>query len=503
MIDKPVPQLEVADLMRLWNDSTNCDKAIFSEMRTNLQIVAGQHYLSEGSAFWNRIRDNKQLSEAQRIKLTKNHSQRVTTIYRNTIESVASDVAIEPNNTNELRDQKAAELHSAYWEYIKSCENFPGLRAKAIKHFVEIGEVWIKCFWSMDGGQHIGNLAMTTVDPETGETIPQIDPQTGEILVDESQPQYSGKSKFELIEGYNIKRDKDARTFQESPYICIDKLIPLNALRTKFKSQDEELIKKLEQSRPTDQMIIYDGNSRSYQAAVGMALVREFYWRPGPGLPKGYYHFFTDIGILQQGELPYGIWPLHGETFEEQTGNPRGYSIIRPIRPPQVEINRCASKIAEHQITLGDDKAWITTNTKLNQGATLPGVRVNTYSGQKPEITEGRSGEQYLPYLEAQINELYTLANLAEIVKEEQESPDLYTNLFKSFRFKRKFTVYGEKIERFFCEVVKTTLKIAKASCHEAELIPAIGKSEYINVAEFKNSDDLAYMIRVRPRNDD
>lgn len=500
MINKPVQELTAAELTGMWTEATQCDKSLFSEMRTNLQIVAGQHYLSEGSAFWNRIRDNKQLTEAQRIKLTKNHTQRVTTIYRNSIESLAPDVEIEAANQSELQDQKSAELNGAYWDYIKACEDFAARRAQWVKHFIEIGEVWVKIFWDKDGGQEVGYLPIEHIDETTGEKSYPTDEQGNYLPSDE--PAYSGKIRFESLEGYNIKRDPNARTMMESPYLMVDKLIPTKSLRTLFK--DEKLIRELETSKPNENMVIFDGNSRTYKTAENQVLVRECYWRPSPALRKGYFQFFTDRGILAQGELPYGVFPIQGENFEDQTGNPRGYSIIRPIRPCQVEINRCASKIAEHQITLGDDKAWIQANTKVNQGATLPGIRVNTYSGgQKPDITEGRSGEQYLPYLNAQIDELYSLANLQEIVKEQPDSPDLYTNLFRSFRFRRKFTVYGEKFERFLTRVCETALKIAKQSCHPDELIAAVGKSEYINIAEFKNSEELGYRIKIKPRSED
>lgn len=499
MLNKPVPELGVDELTRLWTEATSCDKSTFAEMRTNLQIVAGQHYLTEGSPFFNRIRDNKQLTDSQRLKLTKNHTQRATSIYRNAIEDVASDCAMEPANENELGDQKSAQLNQSYWEYIKRCEDFERKRSLWAKHFVEIGEVWVKAFWNMDGGQEIGNEVAMIKDEASGEMVPQKDESGNYVLTDNVS--YSGKMKWETIEAYRLKRDPAAVSFEDSPYLMVDKIIPIKSLSTMFK--DKELIEKLKQSKSNENMVIYDGNSRTYKTAVDQVIIRECYWRPGPGLKKGFYHFFTDVGIIAKGELPYGIFPLVGETFEDQTGNPRGITIIRSIRPAQVEINRCASKIAEHQITLGDDKAWVSANTKVSQGATLPGIRVNTYSGMKPEITEGRSGEQYVPYLESQIKELYTLANLQEIMEPQQESPDLYANLLKSYRFKKKFSIYGSRFERFLVKLAEVSLAIAKQSCHEEEVVPAIGRSERINIAEFKNSEDLKYRIKIKPRSGD
>lgn len=499
IIDKPIPELKADDLDRLYVEADQCDKRIFSEMRTNLQLVAGQHYVREGSKFWERIRNDKQLSTAQRMKLTKNHLQRVTKIYRNQIEGAAPGVAVVPANESELSDQKAAELNQSYWNYIKSCENVPAKLALWCQNYVEIGEVWVKVFWDMNGGQHVAYNALMQLDPQTGQEVPVTDEQ-GNPQPDNSSPIYGGKIKFETHEGYNIKREPAARSMGESPYLILAKLLPKNSIKALFKDPDAS--KKLDES--TESYNVYDNNTNEYRNVVGQVLMKEIFFRPAPAIPNGYFYYWTSHGIIAQGELPYGIFPLVGAGFDEQTGNPRSHSIIRHGRPAQIEINRCASKIAEHQVTHGDDKVWVQNNVKVTQGAFLPGVRVNTYSmGQPPTVTEGRSGDQYMPYLEAQIDELYVLCNLKEILTEQPDSPDLYTNLFRSFRFKQKFAIYGQKFERFLVELVETSLKIAKKSANEEELVPALGKAEYINIAEFKDTQDLSYQIRIEPRSDD
>jgi len=498
-INKPIPDLAASDLDSLYLEADQCDKRIFSEMRTNLQLVAGQHYVREGSKFWERIRDNKQLTQAQRLKLTKNHLQRVTKLYRNQIESAAPGVAIVAANETELADQKAAELNQSYWSYIKACEDLPAKQAVWIQNFVEIGEVWVKVFWDMNGGQHVAYNALMQLNPETQQEEPQYD-DYGQILPDENSPVYGGKIKYETHEAYNIKRDPAARSMGESPYLIVAKLLPKNSIRTMFK--DPDAASKLDSS--TENYNVYDNNTNEYRSVTDQVMVKEIYWRPAPNIPMGYYFYWTSFGILAQGELPYGVFPLIGAGFDEQTGNPRSHSIIRHGRPAQIEINRCASKIAEHQVTHGDDKVWVQSNTKVSQGSFLPGIRVNTYSGgQTPTVTEGRTGDQYMAYLEAQIDELYVLCNLKEILSEQPDSPDLYTNLFRSFRFKQKFAIYGQKIERFLMKVAETSLRIAKASASDEELVPAIGKAEYINIPEFKNTQDLHYQIRLEPRTDD
>lgn len=503
VFDKAIPELSLDDLNRYYNEGEECDKRVFAEMRTNLQLVAGEHYVREGSKYWNRIRDNKQLSSEQRVKLTKNHIQRVTKIYRNAIESAAPGLTIVAANESELQDQKSAELNLSYWKYIEECEDIHAKKATWIKNFVEIGEVCVKVFWDMDGGQVVGYEAQMQNHPDHPDDLSKMVPvldNWGNPVQDSDKPVYGGKIRIETFEAFNLRRNGSSRTMSESPYLCLSKLIPRAALRSMIKDENDL---RIFETAPMNEWTVYDNNTSTYRAVKDQVLVKEIYFRPGPAIPNGYFYIYTDKVKIAEGELPYGIFPIVHEGFDEQTGNPRSHSVIRHCRPPQIEINRCASKMAEHQVTLGDDKAWVPANTKVSQGSMLPGIRVNTFTGVPPTVTPGRTGDQYLPYLESQIDELYKLANLQEMVEDKPESPDLYTNLMRSYRFKKKFSIYGEKFERFLIRVAKTALQIAKKSANEDELVPALGKSEYINIPEFKNSQDINYQIRFEPRSDD
>lgn len=499
MLTKPIEGLTVADLEQLYTDAESCDKRLFAEMRTNLQLVAGNHYVREGSKYWNRIRDTKELTNEQRIKLTKNHVQRIMELYQWGIESCAPDVAITAHNESELQDQKAAELHSAYWGHVKEICSYEKKREEWVKNFTEIGEVCVKIYWDTNAGNTIGYEAALEED-ELGNLKPVVDESTGQYKQDESKPVYGGKPCFDTIHGFNLKRDPDVTSMDESPYLILAKHIAKNALRSIVK--DDDIRKKIEQS-PAMDFTAFDTNTGRYRATPNQLLVKEIYFRPCSNAPKGFYYIWTPTTIMFKGELPYGIFPILYEGFETQTGNPRGISKIRHIRPCQMELNRAASKVAEHQVSIGDDKVWMPANTKVTQGSMLPGVRVNYYTGMAPTVTPGRNGEQYLGYIEAQIDEMYILANLKEETEDLPPMPDVWANLYRQMRYRKKFAKYGEKFERFLIRIVKTTLALAKNCCQESDLIPAFGRNEYINIPEFKAADDLSYQIKIEARNDD
>ena len=59
------------------------------------------------------------------------------------------------------------------------------------------------------------------------------------------------------------------------------------------------------------------------------------------------------------------------------------------------------------------------------------------------------------------------------------------------------------QFEHFLKRVCKLYLRLAKEYFDEQTLIPMIGKSEYVNIAEFKNTQDIETTIKVIPMVDD
>jgi len=249
--------------------------------------------------------------------------------------------------------------------------------------------------------------------------------------------------------------------------------------------------------------VVFDGSRNGYVRTENQALLLEYYFRPCYEYPNGYYYIATKLGILWEGELPFGIYPISYAGFDSSQISPRHHSIVKQLRPYQVEVNRSASKVAEHQITLGDDKLLIQAGTKLSHGGQLPGVRGVQYTGMKPEVLEGRSGAQYLEYMNSQISEMYSVANMQEDMEEKQGQSDPFGLLFSSMRYKKKFSLYAEKFEHFLIEMCRIALELAKEYYDEERLVPAVGRHEYINIAEFKSTDKLAYQIKLEPQVDD
>lgn len=483
----------IEDLNNLYSQAETADKEIFAEQRSNVQLIAGNHYTNKNSRF-ERIRDNKDLSNSQKLRLTNNHIQKITKTYVNSIVEAAPGVHIGPRNDRDIHHQKAANLNASVWQYAKDTQKLESRVIDWAKDYIDLGECFVKVFFDPTKGKFKGyNQA---VDP-MGE--PQYE-EDGTLKADLGSAVFSGELMIEKLLACNVLRDPQAQTMDESAYLIVRKMVPIETMKD-IVGDDEEKLKMLQPGQ-REQYMVFDASTTGYEQTKDMVLVREYYYRPSSCYPMGYFYITTQHGILFEGELPFGIFPIAYVGFDSVQTSPRHRSIVKQLRPYQIEINRTASKIAEHQVT-SDDKLLIQTGTKVSSGGVLPGVRTVQYTGVKPEILSGRTGEQYLPYASAKIAEMYQVANLPDALEDKDMQADPMGMLFRSVKDKKKFVIYISKFELFLKEVCLIYLNLAKNYFTDDMLIPMIGKNEMVNIAEFRATGDVQLQITVRPMADD
>jgi len=485
---------KINELNELYREAEDLDRDLFSEQRSNILLVSGDHYTKKNSRWWNRIRDAKDLSNEQKLRLTKNHTQKISKIYINNILTYAPGVTISPKTGSELQDQKAAELNLAVWQDWKIRNKYKQRVREFAQDFFDIGEVCSKIFFDPSAGLFRGYEA--EVD-EFGQPI--LD-ESGQYTKS-SRAIFTGDVVCERIFGFNLLRHPDAKSMHEPHCKIIRKMVDVEKGLSMF-SEDDERRKFIEKSMD-ETFMVFEATSGGYSQAHNQFLMVEYYYPPCHEYPNGYYYITTKQGILFEGELPFGVFPIKFAGFDEIPTTPRGRSLIKQLRPYQAEINRAGSKIAEHQITIGDDKILYSMGSKISQGKVLPGVRGIEYAGAPPTILTGRTGDQYLGYMTSQIEEMYRVANLAEDMEEKPQQMDAYAMLFSSMRNKKKFILYAEKFEDFLKENCEGVLALAKGSLPDEMIIPAIGRSEIVNMSEFRNTEPMQYQIVVEAQGED
>lgn len=493
--------LDLAELNRIYDTADEVDREVFAEMRSNVLLMAGEHYKKDPDR---PMRGNQgAAADTLKLRLVKNHVHKIVRYYVTQLLSYAPGVAILPQNDTDLQDQKDADLNKSVWEQAKVEHRIKEKIRSWATSFSGVGEVCVKLFWDPQAGDVVGYEQK--VDETTGEPLFELDPANPLAepvpLPDETKPVFKGAFKFEEVFAANLLRESSAKTMRDAECWIVRKMVPTKTLEKRYATEPEKL--KAVQDSSRDEYVVFDSGRSTYDRAKGQTLVREFYWPKCSDYPEGYFVFATSAGVLEEGPLPAGVFPLFWAGFDEFPTSPRARSIIKVARPYVAEVNRASSAMAMHQVTIGDDKIIYQAGTKLAPGSLLPGVRGITYQGREPQILPGRNGGQYLDYINAQISELYSVLMIDETLAEKGgETQDPLALLYKSASQKVKFSLYVEKFEQFLVDVVTGYLELAKFYLPDDALIPAVGMREYINIAEFRKTAPLRYQIKVEPRSD-
>lgn len=463
----------------MYSAGKQCDEKVFAEQRTNILLRSGDHYNNtKSSSIDPRRRGTSRPSGGQKIRLVKNHIHRITNLFINSVLEANPSVSTVPYNDQELSDVKAAQLAQAVIDWVKDSCNWSKKQSKFVHDFIVVGECWGKIRFDYDKGPVIGQ-------DEEGKPL-----KAGEFVIDR-------------IFGFDLKRDPSARDSDECKWWIHEQMIDLDEFKNTVRSLNPSELDNVSKSQTPSHYKIFDGNTGDYKDVSEQISVRELYYKPDSIYPNGYYVLFTDDFIVTEGELPFGVFPLVGEGFDEMTTSPRATSIIKVCRPYQVEINRASSKVAEHQVTLGDDKVFIQKGTKLSSGGVLNGVRAMQFSGQPPIIQPGRTGTQFIEYLRSQVQEMYEAVGLADQMVDKQPQGDPYHLLYSSMKHKKKFVKYAEKYERFEVQLFKKMLQMAKHYLVPQHIIRTAGITEAVNVDEFKNNNFEGFEIKVVPQTGD
>jgi hypothetical protein len=287
----------IEDLNTIYQQAETCDKEIFAEQRSNVLLISGDHYTNKGAR--DRIRDSKELSPQQKLRLTKNHIQKITKAYVNNIVEAAPGVQVTPRNDTDLGHQKAAALNQAVWQYAKDTQKLESRVLDWAKDYIDLGECFVKVYFDPMKGKFLGyNQA---VDPLTGE--PELEDDGVSLKADKANPKFQGELTIEKLLACNVLRSPEAQTMEDSPVIIIRKMENTKVFEGMIANDPEfEDKKKFIQAGGKEEYMVFDTSTGSYQQnQKDQVLVMEYYFRPSPECPMGYYYITTRSGILFSG----------------------------------------------------------------------------------------------------------------------------------------------------------------------------------------------------------
>jgi hypothetical protein len=468
----------------------------FAELRANVLLDSGYHHNRRFR--WRDARPQR-TNTTKKVKITKNHVQTICRHIENNILNANPGTGFFPRHERELKHQKTAEMCDSVWQYQRDKLNEDQQRKELAHDFVVEGETFLKVAWDKMGGTFLGYDQSVEVDLETGEEMP----------IGEPQPIWTGALVWERMFPFDVITDPHARSWEATRWVICRKLIPIADLKATYAFDDEKL-EFISEATSDDTYQIFDGLTGMYNETKEHCLVREMYIRPCTTYPRGYYFFFTQEGILEQGELPSNAdgkplpFPIQYVGYDQSNTSVRSWSVIKQIKPLQMEINRAASAIVMESLVLGHSTVLSQAGSKLSTAGIGNGMKSLTYTGVKPDILRGSNGDQYMSYVAQQTQEMYELAG---VPYREQDKPaqtnDTLALLFRSLKDKKRFSYYAEKFERFLTQATELSIALCRIYMSEEELVPMVGKNEVVNMEEFKNTDPLHTLIKTRPRSDD
>ena len=506
----------------MYRNADSLDNRHFQKLMSYERLIQGDHFYQSMQKQIRTSRTWEGSSPKARLRLVQNHLARWHNYWMNGIINQASDVEPMPKNDNELKDRKAAELNKSVKSHIAEETDFFSVRDRLVGDYLK-GECAVRIGFNPDQGSLVpgeieqamdenGQPAMEPyVDPTTGQPI--IDPMTGQpqmrpVFIQPLMP--SGIMTIEAVEMENLLRDPMARSWNEARWVCHRKtrdkkdIIKLAKQLVDNPEALQEMVNKLSEEDET--LSAYKGTDNNYmiEESDKKVSVREFFWRPSIEYPNGYYVMCTSSFTIMESELPAGEFPFEFENFDNVQGTPRGASRLKQLAPIQLEINRCVSKIAEHQITVGDDKLVTQAGSKIAEVNKYDGIRIfKVTGGFAPQFLQGRSGDQYVDFWLNNVSMLEKIGEMSEISEDKMVGMEPYAIFFLSSKQKMKFARHASKFERFLVRLWKKVLRIHKYHVHPNAVIEMVGSPEKVNIDEYKSTTDIDFQIKLKPRTED
>jgi len=475
---------DIADLQSTYRTSQGGASSHQADMRVSIRLRNGLH--------WNAMLDTIQQSgkvAAQgldAIQITKNHLGNIVDRATNSVMKFAPDAAVAPRSSCELGDIKSSELNNSVLEFLKEDNAMQKKLLQFVKDACTTGETYALISFEPDAGEFLGYE--TEVDPVFGIPIP-----------DSHRAVFSGRVVCSKEYGFNVHVDPEADSFEHAKYATVDKLHWKDKLEAKYKDDPRKL--SMIKNSTDNTYKVFNGLNGSYAIEDNHVMIHQTYVRPCPMYPKGQFFFWMDQGILEQGDLL--CFPLFQYNWKDADTSARGFGLIKDLKQTQLEINRIATQAVKESVTLGYSLLLTQLGTKLTQESFGNGMRTVYYQGAKPEVIDGKNGEQYLQKIKDETQDLYSLANLKMFEEEENFQGDVMAMLTSSMKQKAKFKENGIRFQKFVRDIYGAMLKYARAYLDEETLIPMIGKNEVVNISEFKNTDPMSHQIKIIDSNSD
>lgn len=461
------------DIALLVKDSSQIDRTHFAKVRKNLRFVAGRHFINEsgigGISF--------QGTDGETVRITSNQLKRVTDFHVEKMVGHRPRGKPFPANSNEIEDRKGSELHKSVLDYALNRMKWNDLMEDFAKNDFVTGEVVAKVYFD----RKLGNLVAYD--------------QNGEGV-------FEGDICAEPILPFNLLRPPGCSDIRKAEWLCVRKLLHKDVVKSWVTGEKKDKIEYSSSGQGNVQTseIVAFTSDMTIEEFKDHILIYEFFFKKSPNCPEGWYILADENEKYRSEKLPGGIFPIVTNLYEKEATSPRGVaSIIRDCLPYQIDLNRIQSHVAQTQMSVGQYNLLLPTGATLGNSIKRGGVKAMMYNHSDPPIElKAQVATEYLPHMKYCIEMIERIGYMNQKQDKNTNHPrNLESLAYQSIEERQIFSQPVARFERFVQDFCEKVLELARFYYTPGRVVEAVGRSEAVNISEFKNSKPMSSIIKI------
>ena len=248
--------------------------------------------------------------------------------------------------TTDDDDMEAARQCEALLEYLWHETGMQVKLHEAAKWMAVCGTVFFKVWWDDEAGEEYED------EEEVQKTLDYIEKEVGDVPP-EREVRKTGMPVVDVISPLEVNWDPGAKDMDSCRWMCHSNAMHIDEIRVRWPKKGKHV--KANAAYETDaysQQVLREFSSAGTADDVNLdrIMVLEYFEKPSPRHPKGYYAIVAgDIVLEEQEILPYGRLPFIAARHNTIPGRFAGEGVVTALIPAQKELNKSVSQRIENK----------------------------------------------------------------------------------------------------------------------------------------------------------
>lgn len=201
---------------------------------------------------------------------------------------------------------------------------------------------FLKCWWNPDGGELITGY----------EPVPGAEPDEMGQIAQKTVTKRTGFPHVDVLSCLEVSWDPGAKDMETCRWLTHINYAHIDDIRARYPKRGKYI--DATNSLAVDeysQLVVQQirNGTNSDHTMVDRVPVVEYFEKPSPRYPRGLYAIVSNGIVLDKGELPGGEIPFVAVRHNTVPGRFAGEGLVKPIIPPQKELNKSVSQRIENK----------------------------------------------------------------------------------------------------------------------------------------------------------